>query len=80
MCTQKLRNMQYEVFFIFPFHTDSLAPYLLQIFDPKNHRYEPPYPEVPDVRKAASHTDYRIVIDPSRQGFKVMRKRTNTTM
>ncbi|KAF4522943.1 hypothetical protein B566_EDAN012638 [Ephemera danica] len=52
----------------------------IKIFDPSSHRFEPPYPEVPQVKHAATHTDYNVLIDPARQGFKVIRKRTNATI
>nr|CAD7395426.1 unnamed protein product [Timema cristinae] len=43
-------------------------------------RFEPPFPEVPVVEKVSSNPDYRVFIDESQLGFKVIRNSDNETM
>ncbi|CAG2059891.1 unnamed protein product [Timema podura] len=52
----------------------------IKIYDPKHTRFEPPFPEVPVVEKATSNPDYRVFIDESQLGFKVIRNSDNETM
>lgn len=48
--------------------------------DPVNSRFEPPYPEVPIVDRAAVNLSYIFEMDLFKPGFKVVRKADNTTM
>nr|CAD7427822.1 unnamed protein product [Timema monikensis] len=43
-------------------------------------RFEPPFPEVPVVEKVSSNPDYRVFIDESQLGFKVIRNSDNETI
>ncbi|KAL1517514.1 hypothetical protein ABEB36_001270 [Hypothenemus hampei] len=48
--------------------------------DPFNSRFEPPYPEVPLVDKAAPDWNYSFEMRSSDSGFKVLRKSGNVTI
>ncbi|KAJ8950170.1 hypothetical protein NQ314_008023 [Rhamnusium bicolor] len=50
----------------------------IKIVDPVNFRFEPSYPEVPIVDRAAVNLSYVFEMDIFRPGFKVVRKSDNT--
>ncbi|XP_050301021.1 lysosomal alpha-glucosidase-like [Anthonomus grandis grandis] len=52
----------------------------LKIVDPINPRYEPSYPEVPLVDRAAQNLNYIFEIDTFKPGFKVVRKTDNVVI
>lgn len=52
----------------------------VKLIDASHTRFEPPYPEVPIVDRAWANTSYSIIIDPSKIGFKVLRKSDKTVM
>ncbi|KAJ8925244.1 hypothetical protein NQ315_001431 [Exocentrus adspersus] len=52
----------------------------IKMVDPVNSRFEPAYPEVPIVDRAAINLSYSFKIDVLRPGFKVIRKADNVTI
>ncbi|KAK9880765.1 hypothetical protein WA026_013086 [Henosepilachna vigintioctopunctata] len=50
----------------------------IKIIDPLQHRFEPPYPEIPIVDRAASNFKYKLLLDPIKPGFQVIRRSDNT--
>ncbi|CAG9560936.1 unnamed protein product [Danaus chrysippus] len=52
----------------------------IKISDANNKRFEPPYPEVPVVSGRVSSLQYRVLVDSSTVGFKVMRTDDNVTL
>lgn len=52
----------------------------VKIIDAENVRYETPYPVVPLIDGACKQTAYSFVIDPTKTGFKVVRKSDGTVM
>jgi hypothetical protein len=54
--------------------------FILQIVDPLHTRYEPPYPEVPVVERKLPSMDYKVHLDKTKTGFKVIRRSDNMVM
>lgn len=52
----------------------------VKIYDADNKRYEPPYPEIPIVPSPINNLQYRVIIEGSKTGFKIVRLRDNTTI
>ncbi|XP_069701371.1 lysosomal alpha-glucosidase-like [Periplaneta americana] len=52
----------------------------IKIVDPLHSRFEPPYPEVPVVEHNIHNTDYEVLLDKNKTGFKVVRKSDNQTL
>ncbi|KAL3284606.1 hypothetical protein HHI36_018760 [Cryptolaemus montrouzieri] len=52
----------------------------IKISDPLNHRFEPPYPEIPIVDRAATNLQYELILDPAKPGFKILRKSDSTVI
>nr|XP_026489225.1 lysosomal alpha-glucosidase-like isoform X3 [Vanessa tameamea] len=52
----------------------------IKITDAENRRFEPPYPEIPIVSGPISKLKYRVEIDSSAVGFKVIRNDDNVTI
>ncbi|CAG4950910.1 unnamed protein product [Colias eurytheme] len=52
----------------------------VKISDAEHKRFEPPYPEVPLVFGSVSHVRYRVQVDSSAVGFKVIRNEDNVTI
>ncbi|CAH2265666.1 jg4916 [Pararge aegeria aegeria] len=52
----------------------------IKIFDADNKRFESPYPEVPMVSSPISQLKYRVQVDSSAVGFKVIRNSDNVTL
>ncbi|EEZ99945.2 lysosomal alpha-glucosidase [Tribolium castaneum] len=50
----------------------------IKISDPLKNRFEPPFPEVPIVDKAAMNLSYLFYIDSTKPGFRVVRRSDNT--
>ena len=51
-----------------------------QIYDAENDRYEPPFPEIPTMAGSLKVTKYRVVLEASKLGFKIIRVSDNTVM
>ncbi|CAF4864828.1 unnamed protein product [Pieris macdunnoughi] len=52
----------------------------IKISDAENKRFEPQYPEVPTVYSSISDIKYRVNVDSSAVGFKVIRNADNVTI
>ncbi|XP_045462356.1 lysosomal alpha-glucosidase-like [Harmonia axyridis] len=52
----------------------------IKIIDPLQHRFEPPYPEIPIVDRAAINLLYQFVYIPEKPGFQVVRKSDGTVI
>ncbi|XP_045766526.1 uncharacterized protein LOC123868162 [Maniola jurtina] len=52
----------------------------IKIFDAEFKRFESPYPEIPMVSGPISHLKYRVQVDSSAVGFKVIRNSDNVTL
>jgi lysosomal alpha-glucosidase len=52
----------------------------IKITDPLKNRFEPAYPEVPIVDKAATNLTYLFYIDSTKPGFRVIRKSDNVVI
>ncbi|XP_050352024.1 uncharacterized protein LOC126774502 [Nymphalis io] len=52
----------------------------IKITDAENKRFEPPYPEIPIVSGQITKLKYRVEIDSSAVGFKVIRNSDNVTI
>ncbi|XP_037294752.1 lysosomal alpha-glucosidase-like isoform X3 [Manduca sexta] len=52
----------------------------VKIYDPENKRFEPPYPEISLVSKPLGTMKYRVQIEGSLVGFKVIRNSDNVTI
>ncbi|KAK4877010.1 hypothetical protein RN001_009516 [Aquatica leii] len=49
----------------------------IKFTDPSHSRFEPPYPEVPIVDKAASNFSYSLELNEENTGFRIVRKQDN---
>jgi hypothetical protein len=58
----------------------SYSSFAFQIVDPLHSRFEPPYPEVPVVEHNLPSMDYKVQLDKTKTGFKVMRSSDNVVM
>lgn len=53
---------------------------MFQITDPERPRFEAPYPEIPMVYGSIKTMNYKMIVDSSSIGFKVIRISDNVTM
>uniref|UniRef100_A0A1B6D5E9 P-type domain-containing protein n=1 Tax=Clastoptera arizonana TaxID=38151 RepID=A0A1B6D5E9_9HEMI len=52
----------------------------IKIYDANDKRFEIPFPDFPELRKAAKNTKYYVDIDKEEVGFRIVRKSNNQTI
>ncbi|GBP33029.1 Lysosomal alpha-glucosidase [Eumeta japonica] len=52
----------------------------VKIYDGVNKRFEPPYPEIPMVLGPINNLKYRVIVESTKIGFKIVRNSDNITI